>query len=146
MFKLFAIEHQDSTGVWRTSKWAKGGTGYIIYDGRGHMAVQITPKNYSDFKWIKEESTIDEDALRLKTDTMSMTELKEAVMEFASNYVYFANYEINDSLNTITHHLLSSTVPSIWDTSKTRDFQFRGDTIILKVQGVNRRLKWIRVD
>ena len=46
MYKLVRIEHQDSTGRWQEESWAKGGDGYIVYDGLGHMAVQITPKGY----------------------------------------------------------------------------------------------------
>jgi hypothetical protein len=44
MYKLYSIQSQDSTGVWRESGYGNGGESYIIYDGLGHMAVQITPK------------------------------------------------------------------------------------------------------
>ena len=43
MYKLHSIEVQDSAGVYH-HEWASDGTGYIIYDGLGHMAVHITPK------------------------------------------------------------------------------------------------------
>jgi len=144
MYKLLIIENLDSAGVWQEEKWAKDGTGYIIYDGLGHMAVEITPKDYSQFKWINEEATINVDTLRAKVDSMSTPDIKNAVVEFASNYVYMGNYTINDSAGTVTHHLLSGTVPSIWGTDKERKFSFSGDTITLKVKNVNRRLKWIR--
>ena len=38
MYKLVIAENLDSTGVWREDPWTKGGTGYIVYDGLGHMA------------------------------------------------------------------------------------------------------------
>src|SRR5438874_11466265 len=49
MYKLYIIENRDSTGAWKQQEWAKDGDGYIIYDGKGHMAVQITLKGYKDF-------------------------------------------------------------------------------------------------
>jgi hypothetical protein len=39
MYKLYMIENKDSAGIWRQQKWAKDGDGYIVYDGKGHMAV-----------------------------------------------------------------------------------------------------------
>ena len=54
MYKLLIMENQDSTGTWHEDSWAKGGDSYIVYDGLGHMAVQITPKGYKDFKWFTE--------------------------------------------------------------------------------------------
>lgn len=87
MYKLYSIQSQDSTGVWRESGYGNGGESYIIYDGLGHMAVQITPKGYSDFKWLNEEQALNEKILKAKIDSMSLTELKAAVTEFSSNYV-----------------------------------------------------------
>ena len=43
MYKLYSIEVQDTAGIYH-HEWASDGTGYIIYDGKGHMAVQIIPK------------------------------------------------------------------------------------------------------
>jgi Lipocalin-like domain len=144
MYKLYAIENQDSTGAWIESGWANGGESYIVYDGLGHMAVQITPKGYSDFKWLNEEQTLDEKILKEKIESMSLTELKAAVAEFSSNYVYVANYTINDSANVVTHKRITSTIPSIWGTEVKRKFSFSGDTLILINPTVNRRLTWIR--
>ena len=59
MYKLYGIQSQDSTGVWKEAGWANGGESYIIYDGLGHMALQITPKGYKDFKWLNEEESLD---------------------------------------------------------------------------------------
>lgn len=78
MYKLYAIESLDSTGVWKESGYGNGGESYKIYDGLGHMAVKITPKGYSNFKWLNEEQALDETILKTKIDSMSMTELKAA--------------------------------------------------------------------
>ena len=144
MYKLLIIENQDSSGAWNEQEWGKGGDGYIIYDGKGHMAVQITPKGYKDFQWLDEESSINEDKVKEKTDSMSVDELKAAVREFVSNYVYTASYSIEDSADVVIHHRISSTIPAIWGTTVRRSFSFSGDTLILKNLNVNRRLKWIR--
>ena len=144
MYKLLIIENRDSSGEWTEQQWAKGGDGYIVYDGKGHMAVQITPKNYRDFPWLSEENTINTDSVRQKVASMSMDELKAAVIEFSSNYVYVGNYTINDSAGFIQHDRISATIPSVWNTSVKRKFSFKGDTIILEPLNANRRLKWIR--
>ena len=144
MYKLHIIENMDSSGIWQEQAWAKDGDGYIVYDGKGHMAVQITPQGYKDFPWLNEEETINEDSLKQKIDSMTVPELKAALTEFASNYVYVANYTINDSTGVIQHDRLSHTIPSAWNTSVKRKFTFKGDTIILEPITVNRRLIWIR--
>ncbi len=143
MYKLYIIENRDSTGAWKQQEWAKGGEGYIVYDGKGHMAVQITPKGYKDFSWLDEEATIDGNTLKKKIDSMSLPDLKAAVTEFASNYVYVANYSIVDS-NVIQHNRLSHAIPFSWNTTVKRRFTFKEDTLILEPVSVNRRLKWIK--
>ena len=144
MYKLLTIEMQDSSGIWHEQEWSKGGDSYIVYDGLGHMAVQITPKDYKDFNWIKEEETINKDILKQKVDSMSADQLRAALIEFSSNYAYVANYSINDTASVITHNRLSHTIPSAWNTSVKRSFEFRGDSLFLQVKEVKRRLTWIR--
>jgi Lipocalin-like domain len=144
MYKLYSIQSLDSTGVWRESGYGNGGESYIIYDGLGHMAVQITPKGYSDFKWLNEEQALDETLLTAKIDSMSLPELKAAVKEFSSNYVYIANYTLDDGNNFVTHKRIIGTIPSVWGTEVKRKFSFSGDTLILVNPVVNRRLTWLR--
>jgi hypothetical protein len=144
MYKLFIIENQDSSGAWHEQEWAKGGDGYIVYDGRGHMAVQITPKSYQDFKWLSEEGSINNDSVNRHIDSLSVDELKTAVKEFSSSYVYFGTYEIQDTADVVVHHRISSSIPVIWSTTVRRAFTFSGDTLILKPLNANRRLKWIK--
>lgn len=144
MYKLYIIEAQDSTGAWKESPWAKGGESYILYDGLGHMAVQITPKGYKDFKWLKEADVLDEKTLKEKIDTMSLPQLKAAAEELSSNYVYLANYIIDDSAHILTHKRITSTLPSIWGTEAKRVFSFNGDTLTLINPVAKLRLVWIR--
>ena len=53
MYKMYSIQSQDSTGAWKESGVANGGESYILYDGLGHMAVQITTKGYDNFEWLE---------------------------------------------------------------------------------------------
>lgn len=144
MYKLYKIESQDSAGTWKESGWFNGGESYIVYDGLGHMAVQITPKGYNNFKWLEEEQAINEKIVKEKTDSMSLPELKAAVAAFASNYVYVGNYTVDDTANIVTHNRITGTIPAVWGTEVKRKFSFSGDTIILKPLTANRRLIWIR--
>ncbi|MEI8048849.1 MAG: lipocalin-like domain-containing protein [Bacteroidota bacterium] len=144
MYKLYISEIQDSTGAWHEDSWTKGGTGYIVYDGLGHAALQITPKGYKDFEWMNEKESINKERVRQKTDSMSVTELKSAVLEFSSFYAYMANYMVEDTAQVVQHQRILSSVPAVWGTTVRRSFAFSGDTLILRVVKGNRRLKWIK--
>ena len=143
MYKLYNIQVQDSAGQWQ-DEWASDGTGYIVYDGKGHMAVQITPKGYKEFKWLSESESINPGKVKAKVDSMSVDELKAAVEEFESNYVYAGNYSVSESADIIVHERLSHSVPSAWNTTVQRTFVFNGDTLELHVVADKRRLKWIK--
>jgi hypothetical protein len=134
-WKLEKIETlNNATGKWEYDSTFTGWTGYITYDGSGHMGVQITSKGYKDFNTNK------------NLDSLTNTELKELVRLYQSNWVYFASYKING--NTIEHLRLSATEPKNWGTTLTRDFEFRGDTLILTaheiVGGKKSRLFWFK--
>lgn len=144
MYKMYSIQSQDSTGAWKESGVANGGESYILYDGLGHMAVQITPKGYKDFEWLEEEVALNPKMFQDKVDSMSVPELKQAVANFASYYAYVANYRIDKATNTIIHERLIGTIPSIWGTEVKRQFSFSGDTLILINPLANRRLMWLR--
>ena len=144
MYKLSSIQVQDSAGVYH-DEWASDGTGYIVYDGKGHMAVHITPKVYKEYKWVlSENETLYPEKIKAKMDSMTVDELKAAVEEFASNYVYVANYSLSDSENVVTHHRLSHTIPSSWNTTVKRRFIFHGDTLELHNDADKRKLIWIK--
>lgn len=137
LWKLHIIEVKDSTGIWKEHHWNKGGDSYIIYDGLGHMAVQITPANYKDNK-VK--------APRTSIDSLSIDELRSDLKVYSSNYVYMANCKILEKEQIIEHHRLSHTYPFDWGVVVQRQFEFSGDTLILMpVEPQNPlRLKWIK--
>lgn len=143
MYKLQNIQVQDSTGAWH-NEWASDGTGYIIYDGVGHMSVQIIPKGYEKFQWLSESESINPEKVKRKIDSMTVDELKAALNEFASNYVYVGNYSVSDTADVVTHNRLSHSIPSSWNTTVKRRFIFNGDTLELHVEADKRRLKWIK--
>ncbi len=144
MYKLYIAENADSNDVWHEDPWTKGGTGYIVYDGLGHMAVHITRKGYNDYKWLPEEESLLDEKINQKLNTMSTEELKEAVRAFAGSYVYAGNYTIEDTVNVVKHERISTSIHSTLGSTVRRSFAFSGDTIILRVLNGNRRLKWIK--
>lgn len=145
MYKLLSIMVQDSSGVYH-DEWASDGTGYIIYDGKGHMAVHITPKVYHEFKWdLTESESLYPEKIKAKLDSMSVMELKAAVGEFVSNYVYVANYTVSDTADFVIHNRLSHTIPASWNTTVKRRFIFRGDTLELHNDVDKRKLLWIKL-
>ena len=144
MYKLYIAENADSNGVWLEDPWTKGGTGYIVYDGMGHMAVHITRQGYNDFTWLPEEESLRPERVNQKLDSMSTEELKAAVRAFSSSYVYVGNYTIEDTIEVVKHHRISTSIHSPLGSTVRRAFAFSGDTIILRVLNGNRRLKWIK--
>lgn len=145
MYQLVIAENMDSTGTWHEDPWTKGGTGYIVYDGLGHMAVHITRAGYKDYNWLNRTDALKPDKINARLDSMSVDELKAAVKEFTGSYAYAANYTVEDTADVVVHHRLSASVPAEWGTIAPRAFSFSGDTVILRVLDGNRRLKWVRV-
>jgi hypothetical protein len=144
MYKLYIAENADSNGVWHEDPWTKGGTGYIVYDGIGHMAVHITRQGYNNYKWLSEEESLRDEKINQKLDSMPTEELKEAVRAFSSSYVYAGNYTVEDTIDVVKHHRISTSIHSPVGSTVRRGFTFSGDTIILRVLNGNRRLKWIK--
>jgi len=135
MWRLEKIESFDMhSGTWLYDSAFSGWNGHIIYDGQGHMGVQITPKGYQDFNANK------------NIDSLSNEDLKELVKFYQSNWVYFANYGITG--RTVEHKRLSATNPREWGTVLKRDFEFRQDTLILTAHeimgGKKSRLWWVK--
>ena len=136
MWRLAKIESVDkASGNWTYDSAFAGWNGLIVYDGRGHMGVQITPKGYRDFDADK------------NIDSLNVEGLKALVKFYKSNWVYFADYKITGS--TIEHKRLSATDPKDWGSVLTRDFEFRSDTLILtpreNIGGKKSRLWWIKL-
>lgn len=144
MYKLYISENQDSAGNWQEDPWTKGGSGYILYDGAGHMAVQITRDSYNDFDWLTEDESVTPARVEEKVAGMSPEELRKAVTTFSSSYVYIANYTIEDTADIVAHARISSSIPAVTGTTVRRAFSFSGDTLVLRILNGNRRLKWIR--
>jgi hypothetical protein len=144
MYKLEMAEYQIAPGVWLEDPWTKGGTGYMVYDGLGHMALHITRRGYKDFDWLNERQSIIADTVQARVDSMSVDQLKSAVTEFSSSYVYVANYTVEDTADIVVHHRISASIPGAWGTTVRRAFSFNGDTLTQRILDGNRRLKWIR--
>ncbi len=136
MWKLDKIESFDIlTNKWIEDSARIGWNGYILYDGHGHMGVHIIPKGYKDID------------TNINIDSLPHDELKELVRFYKSNFVYFANYNLNES--TIQHDRITATEPRNWGTTLIRDFHFKGDTLILtpkeNIAGLKLRLRWIKL-
>src|SRR4030095_8272568 len=101
MYKLVIAENLDSTGVWREDPWTKGGTGYIVYDGLGHMAVHITRAGYKDYNWLNRTDALNPEKINKRIDSMSVDELKAAVKQFEGSYAYAANYLMEDTADIV---------------------------------------------
>ncbi len=136
MWTLDKFESFDSVANrWKDASTLAGWSGYILYDGQGHMGVHLIPKGYKDFDTKK------------NLDSLSHDDLLELVKFYKSNFVYFANYNISGT--TIEHKRLTDTEPGNWGTTLTRDFDFKGDTLILtaheNIGGQQLRLRWIKL-
>ncbi len=145
MYQLVIVQNMDSAGNWQQDNWAKDGTGYILYDGAGHMAVQITKKGFKDYPWLNEMEAIIPEKVTARMDTMALPSLKDALGEFSSDYVYMANYTIDDTADIVQHNRISASIPGNWNTSVRRAFSFNGDTLILSCLDRNLRLKWLKM-
>ncbi len=135
MWKLDIFESYDSiAGTWSRWETPKYHDGYILYDGKGHMAVHLSPKGYQDFD------------LSENVDSLDKEGLMKRLRFYETNYVYFADYETKDGF--INHHRLSATDPKNWGTVLTRDFEFKNDTLILSareiIDGNRLRLRWVK--
>lgn len=138
LYKLDKFESYDPvSGKWEADKFSGiDYDGFIQYDGKGHMSVHLYPKDYKNFDTNKNLDSIDQNSL------------KELTKFYRSNFVYFANYKIlNDS--TIEHHRISATEPKSFGTTLTRNFEFRGDTLVLtaneELENKKMRLRWVKL-
>jgi len=136
MWRLDKFESFDSqVNEWMDDSTRIGWAGYILYDGQGHMGVHLIPKGFKDFDTKK------------NIDSLEHNDLIQLAKFYKSNFVYFANYNVNGTI--IDHNRLTATEPENWGTTLTRDFDFKGDTLILtareKIGGQQLRLRWIKL-
>src|SRR5882724_1462555 len=85
MWKLDKYESLDSaTGKWHDTPNRIGYTGYILYDGIGHMGVQLLPPGFKD---VENHQNI---------DSASDEELKKNLRLHTTSFSYFANCDITE--------------------------------------------------
>jgi len=137
MWQLDKYEAFDSTtGKWNEAPKRIGYSGFILYDGTGHMGVQLVPPGFNDLN----DST--------SVDSLTIDALKQNVTLQSKMFVYFGNCEILDEQNVIEHHIQSSNHPDEIGTTVSRKYEFKGDTLILtaaeRISGSKTRLRWIK--
>jgi hypothetical protein len=136
-WKLDSFEYKDlNINKWITDSTKAGYKGFIIYDGKGHMSVQITPGEYDSLNG------------QLDIESLGCDTLKDIASLYSKNYSYFANYILYDNL--ITHNIISSSNPDLCGKQLERNYEFIEDTLyLIPVVSDNlrkNRLKWIRVN
>jgi hypothetical protein len=144
LWSLYKVEKKDSSDNWIEDGWMKNGTGYILYDGKGHMAVQIAPKGYNSFSWLTERENTNDKLVRAKISSLTESELKGLLINFSSELAYLATYIVNKDSNTIEHSRIVHSNPSAWSTKVIRRFRVSGDTLLLELPDGFRRLWWLR--
>ncbi|MDX1350254.1 MAG: lipocalin-like domain-containing protein [Putridiphycobacter sp.] len=131
LWQLQTMEIIDSLNEWQ--EWRNGMQGYLLYDGKGHMALHLIPKGYEDTDLIFPNFT----------DTISIAALKY----ITNNYNYFGTYDIDTAQQIVTHTRISHSNPKDWHTSVKRHFSFNGDTLVVKPvekENARLRLKWLK--
>lgn len=145
LWKMHSHEIQDDNGSWTNHNWMNEGVGYIIYDGEGHMAVHITPKDYSSKKvnWQNEIDSLGLKNYRSEFELFHITENRRTI----ANYVYVSKCKIIDG-NIIEHQRVSHGNPEKFNEVVQRGFKFIGDTLILSPLNLDgqkqRRIKWVK--
>lgn len=135
MWRLDRYEYRDNAAAaWRPDPGKAGYKGYIVYDGTGHMSVQITPEAYRALN-----GQVDQDAL----DCDSLRRLSAL---YARNYAYFAECHIQG--DTIVHTVISASDPGLCGKMLKRAYHFTADTLyltpVLAASLGDHRLKWVR--
>ena len=118
-----------------TKKWSNepsrmGYIGYILFDGKGHVAIQITPADYNEFD--------------KKTDSVG---IKIMTNYHSNNLIYFSDYKVEG--NEIEQKVLSSTNPESIGAILRREFEIKGKTLLLtpknRLNAPIIRMKWVKV-
>lgn len=132
LWSLSTMEQRNpETGQWQ--EWRNGMQGYILYDDKNNMSVHLTTSGY-------EKTGIE---FANFTDTISEAALKH----LTNSYVYFAKYKVDKARGTVEHARISHSNPGDWNKIVTRNYTFKGDTLILKpVENANSnlRLTWVK--
>lgn len=144
MWKLYKVEKKEVSGIWMEDTWMKDAAGYIIYDGKGHMAVQIAPYGYNNFDWLTERDNTNAKLVRTKPDSLREPELKVLLTNYAFVLAYFATYTVSKNGDTIEHDRTVHSNPSAWNTKVIRRFRVNRDTLVLELPDGFRRLFWLK--
>jgi hypothetical protein len=135
MWRLERFEYFDNnSGIWLLDTTRNGYTGFIVYDGEGHMSVQITPRDYKNLNG------------QIDIETLSDDSLKYMAKLYSTNYSYFANYTLSENL--IEHNVFSASDPGLCGKILKRNYEFNGDTLylipVVSAKLRKNRLKWIK--
>lgn len=133
MWKLDRYEVLNA-GKWQADSTKIGYSGFILYDGLGHMSVQILPANYNSFDLGKDLNSLSIEDVQILAD------------HYHLNFVYFANYSVHE--NIVEHTVQSCTEPVNIGKVLKREFEFKGDTLLLTPitpEGKKSRLRWIKL-
>jgi len=131
-WKMDSFWQSDSTKKWIQADWMKGGNGYILYDGLGHMSIHITPKKYS--------------ASSLNDTTQKEKFLNKPEIYTLANYVYTGTYDVLGK-DSISHNRLSHGNPNYNLSASKKRFEIIDDSLYLysNVAGTKCKIKWIRI-
>jgi hypothetical protein len=95
-------------------------SGLIVYDGAGHMAVQIMRANRPRFASGDQASG-------------TFAELTAAVGGYIA---YFGSYSVDEGARVVTHHLTGSLFPNWVGTEQQRAIVLQGDQLTLSSQPI----------
>jgi Lipocalin-like domain len=122
-------------GVWRyIGTWIDGKPkpnrgahpkGFIFYTESGAMAAQIAPDRVNP----------------MAGAAPTPEEAKAAIADYVS---YFGTYSIDENAGTVTHHRQASVQPGPL-TDYVRNYEFRGDRLILRPVGTTQEVVWERI-
>lgn len=88
-------------------------TGIIMYDGTGHMAVQIS-RNSKRPGFVPSQAT---------------TEQRAAA--FSAYTAYYGTFFVDPAAGTVTHHFEGSITPGLIGHDNVRYYEFKGNRLIL---------------
>ena len=91
--------------------------GQLMYDNKGYLSAHVMSKSRPRFAF---------------DDIHSFTP-DEAKGVFKSYLAYFGTYSVDESKNTVIHHVVGCTFPDMIGTNNVRFFQFSGKRLVLRI-------------
>lgn len=99
--------------------------GYIFYAANGEMAAQIAPDR----------------ANPMAGTTPTPEEAKAALADYVA---YFGTWSLDERAGTVTHHRQASVQPGPL-ADYVRNYEFKGDRLILRPVGTTQEVVWERI-